>query len=173
MNIILIVDDKSENLYLLELMLKEGGYTTVSAKNGAEAIYLARQAIPDMIISDILMPVMDGFTLCRELKKDKKLYNIPFIFYTATYTDPKDEEFALSLGADRFLLKPLDINDFITTIKTVLTENKKENIRKIEAPSGSEVVILKEYNEALVRKLEDKMVQIEHAEKEVRKYNIA
>lgn len=173
MNNILIVDDKSENLYLFELMLKEGGFTTVSARNGAEALVLARQALPDLIISDILMPIMDGFTLCRELKKDRKLKNIPFIFYTATYTDPKDEEFALSLGADRFLLKPLDIPEFIAIVKTVLKEAKKKNIRKIEPPSSPEEVILKEYNEALVRKLEDKMVQIEHAEKEVRKYNIA
>ncbi|MDP3150607.1 MAG: PAS domain S-box protein [Ignavibacteria bacterium] len=173
MNNILIVDDKSENLYLLELMLKGGGFTTVSARNGAEALVSARQALPDLIISDILMPIMDGFTLCRELKKDRKLKNIPFIFYTATYTDPKDEEFALSLGADRFLLKPLDIPEFISTIKEVLKETKKKNIRIIETPSSPEVVILKEYNEALVRKLEDKMVQIEHAEKEVRKYNIA
>ena len=173
MNNILIVDDKSENLYLLELMLKGGGFTTVAARNGAEALVSARQALPDLIISDILMPIMDGFTLCRELKKDRKLKNIPFIFYTATYTDPKDEEFALSLGADRFLLKPLDIPEFISTIKEVLKETKKKNIRIIETPSSPEVVILKEYNEALVRKLEDKMVQIEHAEKEVRKYNIA
>ena len=173
MNNILIVDDKSENLYLLELMLKGGGFTTVAARNGAEALVSARQALPDLIISDILMPIMDGFTLCRELKKDRKLKNIPFIFYTATYTDPKDEEFALSFGADRFLLKPLDIPEFISTIKEVLKETKKKNIRIIETPSSPEVVILKEYNEALVRKLEDKMVQIEHAEKEVRKYNIA
>lgn len=173
MNNILIVDDKSENLYLLELMLKGSGYTTVSARNGADALVFARQALPDLIISDILMPIMDGFTLCRELKKDRKLKNIPFIFYTATYTDPKDEEFALNLGADRFLLKPLDITEFISTIKEVLKETKKKNIRKIEPSSSEEEVILKEYNEALVRKLEDKMVQIERAEKEVRKYNIA
>lgn len=173
MTTIMIVDDKSENLYLLELMLKGDGYSTVSAKNGAEALSLARKNIPELIISDILMPVMDGFTLCRELKKDRKLRNIPFIFYTATYTDPKDEEFALSLGADRFLLKPLDIPQFISNVKEVLNETKKKNIRKEETVSTSEEVVLKEYNEALVRKLEDKMVQIEHAEKEIRKYNIA
>jgi len=173
MTTIMIVDDTSENLYLLELMLKGGGFTTVSARNGEEALVLTRQALPDLIISDILMPIMDGFTLCRELKKDRRLKNIPFIFYTATYTDSKDEEFALSLGADRFLLKPLDIPEFISTIKKVLKETKKKNIRKIETSTGSEEVVLKEYNEALVRKLEDKMVQLEHAEKEVRKYNIA
>ncbi|MFA6026493.1 MAG: PAS domain S-box protein, partial [Ignavibacteriaceae bacterium] len=170
---IIIVDDKAENLYLLELLLKGRGYNTISAKNGAEALDLARKDIPNLIISDILMPVMDGFTLCREVKKDKKLYNIPFIFYTATYTDPKDEEFALSLGADRFLLKPLDLKEFIAIVKTVLKEAKKKNIQRIEVPPTAEEVILKEYNEALVRKLEDKMLQTEQAEKEVRKYNIA
>jgi len=170
---ILIVDDKPENLYLLELIIKGIDYSTIPAKNGAEALGLARKDIPDLIISDILMPVMDGFTLCRELKKDTKLCNIPFIFYTATYTDPKDEEFALSLGADRFLLKPLDIEEFTAIVKTVLAEAGNKNTPTTEVSSTPENVILKEYNEALIRKLEDKMLQAELAEKEVRKYNIA
>ncbi len=169
---VLIVDDKPENLYLLELILKGSGYITVSAKNGEEALSLARKDIPDLIISDILMPVMDGFTLCRELKKDEKLRCIPFIFYTATYTDVKDEEFALSLGADKFILKPQDPEEFIANIKTVLKEAGEKNIQKAKAPSTPEAVILKEYNEALVRKLEDKMLQAEQSEKEIRKYNI-
>src|SRR3989339_1498683 len=113
---ILIVDDKPENLNLLELLLKENGYITVSAKNGAEALSLARKDFPDLIITDILMPIMDGFTLCREFKKDKKLCNVPFIFYTATYTDSKDEELALSLGADRFIVKPYDLEEFIAIV---------------------------------------------------------
>lgn len=169
---VLIVDDKSENLYLLELILKGSGYSTVSAKNGAEALGLARKDIPDLIITDILMPVMDGFTLCRGFKKDKKLCNVPFIFYTATYTDPKDEELALSLGADRYVLKPQDPEEFITIVKELLKEVKKKNIQTTEAPSTPETIILKEYNEALVRKLEDKMLQTEQSEKEIRKYNI-
>ena len=61
-----------------------------------------------MIITDILMPVMDGFTLCREWKKDNRLKRIPLVFYTATYTDPKDREFAMNLGAESFIVKPVD-----------------------------------------------------------------
>ena len=169
---VLIVDDKPENLYLLELILKGSGYITVSAKNGAEALGLARKDIPDLIITDILMPVMDGFTLCREFKKDEKLCNVPFIFYTATYTDPKDEEFALSLGADRFILKPQDPEEFSAIVKAVLKEAKSKDIQATHSPSISDQLVLKEYNEALVRKLEDKMLQTEQSEKEIRKYNI-
>jgi CheY-like chemotaxis protein len=123
---ILIVDDKPENLYLLELILKGSGYITISAKNGAEALDLAQKDIPDLMITDILMPVMDGFTLCREFKKDDRLCMVPLIFYTATYTDPKDEEFALSLGADKFIVKPKEPEEFITMVEEVLKEASRK-----------------------------------------------
>ena len=78
---------------------------------------MARQNPPDLIVSDILMPVMDGFSLCREWKKDERLKGIPFIFYTATYTDDRDRDFALSLGAERFLLKPMDPEDLLEAVR--------------------------------------------------------
>ena len=116
---ILVVDDNEQNLYQLQVLLGGNGYQVVTAANGAEALAKARQNPPDLIVSDILMPVMDGFALCREWKKDERLQAIPFVFYTATYTDERDREFALSLGAERFLVKPEEPEVFMRTIREV------------------------------------------------------
>jgi PAS domain S-box-containing protein len=168
---ILIVDDKTENIYLLQSMLDTNGFKTISAKNGAEALGLLRTILPDLIITDILMPVMDGFTLCRECKKDEILKNIPFFFYTATYIDAKDEEYALSLGADRFILKPQEPDVFLKLITDFLEEVRRNNIHPKDVIYHDETVVLKEYNEVLIRKIEDKMLQTEKAEKELRRYS--
>lgn len=168
---ILIVDDKQENSYLLESLLRGNGYETISAKNGAEALEFAKSESPDLIVSDILMPVMDGFAFCLECKKNDLLKKIPFIFYTATYTSLKDEEFALSLGADRFIQKPQDPDVFINIINEVLRDTKGDKIQHNLAPVISDDVVLKEYNSTLIRKLEDKMTQVEESEKELKKIN--
>jgi putative two-component system response regulator len=122
---ILSVDDKAENLYMLEALLRGYGHEVDSASNGLMALQLAERGIYDLIISDILMPRMDGFQLCRELKKDERLRKIPFIFYTATYTDPRDAAFALSLGADRFLIKPLEPDAFMKAVDEVVTQKPR------------------------------------------------
>jgi len=170
---ILIVDDKVENLYFLEVLLKGYGYNVVSAKNGAEALGFISKSKPDLIISDILMPVMDGYSLCMECKKNEGIKNIPFIFYTATYTDPKDEEFALSLGADRFWLKPIDPDVLIEEIETILSSAEKRTSAGSDEKIYDEHIVLKEYNEALIRKLEDKMADSERSEKELLLKNVA
>ena len=105
---ILVVDDNAENLLLLELWLKKSGYEVVSTANGAEALEKLHTEEFSLIISDILMPVMDGFQLCKKVNSDDKLHSIPFVFYTATYTDKQDEELALKSGAARFIRKPND-----------------------------------------------------------------
>jgi PAS domain S-box-containing protein len=168
---ILIVDDKPENLYLLQSMLEAEGYKTIPAQNGAEALGLLRTNVTDLIITDILMPVMDGFAFCRECKKDKVLRKIPFFFYTATYTDIKDEEFALKLGADKYIIKPQEPDEFLKILTDFLRESKKKKNSPKKITQPHEAVVLKEYNEILVKKIEDKMLQSEKSEKELRLYS--
>lgn len=170
MSRILIVDDLFVNRYLLEKLLQGNGHITISAENGAEALDIGEKTLPDLIISDILMPVMDGFSLCREWKKHPKLQKIPFIFYTATYTTEKDEELALSLGADRFMVKPQEPEVFLQVMEEILNEFQTGKLEPKTTSDAADTVFLKEYNEALVRKLEDKMIQAEQAEQRIRVY---
>jgi len=162
MNTLLVVDDNQQDLYLLQVLLSAKGFKVDLASNGAEALEKARRAPPDMIITDILMPVMDGFSLCRVWKEDERLKNIPFVFYTATYTDPKDEEFALSLGADRFIIKPVEPDKFLDLLWETWN-NYKAGKPVVLPPSVEEAEYYKEYNEVLIRKLEAKMLQLEES----------
>ena len=166
---ILIVDDNEQSLYMLKVLLEGRGYEVVSAANGAEALDKARRDPPDVIITDILMPVMDGFTLCREWKKDGVLKAIPFVFYTATYTDPKDEEFAFSLGAERFIVKPVEPDVFVEMLREVIREAEAGRLVAPREPVEEEAVFFREYNEALIRKLEDKMVQLKEANRALKR----
>lgn len=158
---ILIVDDKAENLYLLETLLKGNGYKIATARNGVEALEKLKKDSIDMIISDILMPEMDGFQLCRKCKKDDRLRKIPFVFYTATYTDKKDEEFALSLGANKFIVKPTEPDVFLKILEGVIEDHKKKTLIAPKRPLEEEAVYLAAYNERLVKKLEKKVLDLE------------
>ena len=168
MSTVLIVDDHAENLYLLQTILETRQYDIIRAANGAEALELAVSNPPDIIISDILMPVMDGFALCRAWKKDDRLKDIPFVFYTATYTDPKDEELGLSLGAACFIVKPIEPEAFLSLVEQVIEEHKAGRSAVPRHGIEEETVYYRMYNEALIRKLEDKMLDLEKATKSLR-----
>lgn len=162
MNKILVVDDKEENLYLLKVIFEGSGFEVTQAKNGIEALETANINLPDIVISDILMPGMDGFSLCRQWKTDDSLKEIPFIFYTATYTDARDEEFALSLGAERFIRKPAEPLELVKAVKEELAQHQKRKQAEETRPAlEQETVYYKKYNEALIRKMEDKMLELE------------
>jgi PAS domain S-box-containing protein len=164
---ILIADDIEENLYLLNALLVGHGYVVEQARNGSEALVKALPVPPDMIITDILMPVIDGFTLCRIWKADERLARIPFIFYTATYTDPRDERLALDMGADAFIVKPTEPDDFLRQIKTLLALSEQGKMAAPKKPKAGKEAILKEYNEVLIHKLEHKMLGLEKANREL------
>jgi putative nucleotidyltransferase with HDIG domain len=157
---LIIVDDNPQNLYFLEVLLKTNGYEVFMAANGYDAFEMAKAAPPDLIISDILMPKIDGFTLCKNWRSEESLKDIPFIFYTATYTEEKDKEFALSLGADRFFVKPMEPDEILLAVKQLLEPQKRKKY-PIKSPEQKvEGQFLQEYNEVLVRKLEQKMLQL-------------
>jgi signal transduction histidine kinase len=161
----LIVDDKAENLSYLEAMLRGNGYSVDRAGNGTEALASARANPPDLVITDILMPGMDGFALCRQWKQDPRLRRIPFVFYTATYTDSKDEQLARNLGADLFLIKPQEPDAFMRQIAGVLQQHEDGTLLLPPVIPMEESSYLREYNAALVHKLEDKLVQLERTSK--------
>ncbi|MFH1953511.1 MAG: response regulator [Pseudomonadota bacterium] len=158
---ILIVDDNEDARMILKKTLESDGYTVKVATNGKEALKAAKESPPDIIISDILMPVMDGFTLCREWKGDECLKEIPFVFYTATYTDPKDEELALGLGAERFIVKPVEPDKFMEIIQGVIRDMERGRVRHGKPDLEGEREVLKIYSERLVKKLEKKMLDLE------------
>ena len=158
---ILIVEDTEDARIILRTTLKSEGYDVSDAPNGAVALKMAKEEPPDMIISDILMPEMDGFTFCRECKKDRILRMIPFIFYTATYTDPKEERLAMSLGASRFILKPIENDEFLRIIEEVINEHKERKLLVPRMSLEDDDVLNKMHEESLERKLEKKVKLLE------------
>ncbi|MBN1534833.1 MAG: PAS domain S-box protein [Spirochaetes bacterium] len=164
---ILVADDIEENLYLLRALLEGHGYSVEQAANGSEALVSALAVLPDLIITDILMPVIDGFTLCRIWKSDRRLLRIPFIFYTATYTDPLDEQLAIDMGADAFIIKPTEPEDFLKRVEDVLVLSEQGKLSVPKKPRAGDETILKNYNEALIRKLEHKMLVLEKANRDL------
>lgn len=158
---IIIVDDNEDVRYILKKILAAENHQVHEAPNGRVALDLARNQPPDLIISDILMPEMDGFQFCREIRKDEALKNTPFVFYTATYTDAKDEQLALELGADRFIRKPMDGETFLKEIQNVAHHTTTGEIQASEPVIDEETKYLKRYNERLIQKLEKKILLLE------------
>ncbi|HEY9070876.1 MAG TPA: response regulator [Candidatus Ozemobacteraceae bacterium] len=155
---VLIVDDLQENLTVLRAILKMAGHEALSARDGAEALELLKSERPDLIISDIMMPVMDGFQLCRRVKTDERFRGIPFIIYTATYTDAEDEAFALRIGADRFIAKPCEHERFLAIIREVMASAADGRSAPREL---SEEDVLRMHGERLGHKLQQKVRQAE------------
>ncbi|MBI5141455.1 MAG: response regulator [Nitrospirae bacterium] len=158
---ILLVDDDEHNLCMYEAVLKNNGYEVVCAGNGLEAIERLRANHIDMIVSDILMPKMDGFSLCRECKKDDRFKKLPFIFISSAYLEEKDENFAMSLGVERFIRRPIGLAEFIRVIEDVIKKHRAGAPEGKEAPTMEEMSWLAEYNERLRIMLEQKVELLE------------
>jgi signal transduction histidine kinase len=164
---VLVVDDVPENVYMLEALLGGHGFEVATASNGLAALEELRRHGAALVVSDILMPKMDGFQLCRAMKAAEATRDVPVIFYTATYTTEKDREFALSLGASRFVVKPADPAELMGVVREVLDEARRGVSRSGTAGVLDETEYLRGHQARLVKKLEDKVAQLERSEAEL------
>ncbi|NLA41995.1 MAG: PAS domain S-box protein [Smithella sp.] len=164
---ILIVDDDGNNRRLLQALLQGRGFEVIPAENGEDGLAKSRLHHPDLIVSDILMPVMDGYAFCRQLKSDDAIRQIPFVFFTSSYNTPKDAEFALSLGAARFVFKPQEPEALIAILEDVLKESRSAS-REARKPLGEEMEFFRQHNEVLFNKLEKKLLDLEQANERLR-----
>ena len=164
---ILIVEDNEDSRIYLETLLAANGYQVESAENGKIALALAKRQEPSLIISDILMPEMDGYALCRAVKSDEKLRRIPFVFYTATYTDPKDEKLAMDIGASRFLVKPMEIDPFLMEVKTLLENHEAGKLQVPETLPENGWEFGNAYAGVLARKLDQKVRELDREKQQM------
>jgi signal transduction histidine kinase len=163
----LVVDDTKNSRMLLSKILAANSYEPIEASNGIDALKKIEESKPDIIISDIMMPEMDGFQLCRELKKNEKLKNIPLVFYTSMYKDEADEKLALDVGVNAYIRKPEDPKVIIGIINKVLEDHRSGKIRTVEPAITDEKEYLSKYSQTLFKKLEDKVLELENANRKL------
>ena len=161
---VLIADDDDDARLVQAQALKACGYSVVTACDGAQALEKAKQQHLDLIISDILMPKMDGFALCREIKHDPALRGIPFMFYTATYIEPEDEALALAMGATRFVVKPQEIAEYLKVVEETLNSNQTN----VESNPDNDDEIEHLHLERLTNKLSKKVHELDRKQHDIR-----
>jgi two-component system cell cycle sensor histidine kinase/response regulator CckA len=154
---VLIVDDNPTNRKLLRVTLAAEGYNTFEAGDGLEALSLLETEPIDAVVSDVLMPNMDGYTLCAEVRRCERCATLPFIFYTSTYMDIADETLAMGFGADRFMRKPAPAGEVSEMIKLLVARRDCSSSRT--API-KELDVMKQYSQTLIRKLEKRNDQL-------------
>ncbi|WP_374340044.1 ATP-binding protein [Methyloversatilis sp.] len=149
---ILIAEDDENSRLMLSAALEARGHVVTAAADGRVALELAMKQPPDLIVSDILMPELDGYGLCRAVRAHPQLASTPFAFYTATFTDRRDEELAYRLGADIFLVKPCEIGTLVAELEGLAAR------RSVRPPSGNADAL---YAERLRDKLDKKISELE------------
>ena len=170
---LLIVEDHPSSRKLLRVQLEAEGHTVTEAANGLEALETLGSGSVDGIVSDILMPGMDGFRLCHELRR--RGTQIPLVLYTGTFSSVSDQQLAQSLGADAFVRKPAST----ATILAALHAARERSAGGQEGqPASNDTYVLECYNSALARKLEDRnrelqqsLAQIHRAHEEIIELN--
>lgn len=164
---VLIVDDNAKDRKLLRLCLEKHGCQVMEAADGEGGLEMAGSSGPDLIISDAMMPRLDGFNFLRKLKNEPRLRMVPFVFYSAVYGGSKDEELGLALGADAFIFKPMKHEELWRELRAVV---ERRGTSGPAAPSGllaEEDEYLKRYTDMVTGKLEEKVAELERARLEL------
>jgi adenylate cyclase len=151
---ILIVDDNETNRDILVTRLNVHGYELMQASDGEEALALAKQHVPDLILLDVMMPKLDGIEVCRLLKNDARLPFMPIILVTAK-ADTKDVVAGLDAGADEYLVKPVDQTALVARVKSVL------RIKALHDQVQAQAADLATWNQTLEKRVADQLGQIE------------
>jgi len=159
---ILAIDDNRDNLISIKALIKDimPDALTLTTESGARGIELAAQENPDIILLDVVMPVVDGYEVCKKLKADKKLSEIPVVFVTALRGDKESRIRALEVGADGFLAKPIDESELEAQIRAMLkvkTANRERHVEKeqLAALVAEQTIELKSTYKATLNLLED------------------
>ena len=156
----LVVDDREDDRNLLAALLKGHGHRAILAQHGAEALQILEHEPVDLVVTDALMPVMDGFELCRSIRTRESLRHLPVVFYTSSYTEVEDQALARKVGASRYVGKPVEPSELVSILCEVHRHAAEGGGEAPPAPVlGPETARL--YRDRLVRKLEDKMAELE------------
>jgi PAS domain S-box-containing protein len=154
---ILIVDDNPTNLKLLRAQLEAEGHEVVCAPDGVEALkVLGRQRV-EAIISDLLMPRMDGYGFCKEVRQHERFCHLPFIVYTSTYTSAADEQLALDIGVDKYIRKPAPSGEIVRALAEV---GRRQSQPQPGLPAHDELNLTKRCYDSLVNKLIQKCQEL-------------
>lgn len=163
---VLLLDDNEDAIVLQTAILESDGFSVESAMNGREGLEKLKIFHPDIIVSDVLMPEMDGFEFCRALKSDEALKDIPVVFYSAQYTDEEDKALADEMGAEGFIFKPIEMEKFLAIINRILEQNKNRThlFGRISPPVKFE----QKHYEAQAKMLDKKLHELEEQNRKVR-----
>jgi len=163
---VLVVDDNAINRKLLRVTLSTARHEAVEAVDGVEALEQLRAGSFDAVISDILMPRMDGYRLCYEIRASFETRDLPILIYSSTYLSESDEHLALRVGADRFIRKPASAEVILGALGQLARAPRKS--QEQPDPPSQDLEILKEYSEGLVRMLEKRNQELEATEQRYR-----
>src|SRR6185369_10975329 len=163
----LVVDDNAADRKILRYVLERRGWEVIEAADGEEGLIMARNHGPGLIISDALMPKLDGFQFLRKVKIDPELRTIPFIFYSSVYTGTRDEQLAMWLGADAFVVKPKEPEELWAQINAVLDRGRQCEGSIKTGLLAEEEQYLNEYANIVTVKIEEKIRELEQARYEL------